>query len=403
MKRDHHPPRRDPRHAGWTRRDLLRAGLLAGAAWGSGLAGLAPALAAAPVEASLAGGRRLGLLPFQPEPDLPFGVPQGSGLDARLYFDLSRLEPEKLITPVEDFYVRTGVPDRLPSTAGWRLELGGRVAKPVVLRLADLEAEQRDFGVHLLECAGNASPARFGLISAGRWSGIPVEAVLDRARRNSDARAVRITGFDGHSQPSTSSRLGCSWVFTFEQLEACGAFFATHLNDRRLTPVHGYPLRLMVPGWYGCCAVKWVDRVDFVRGDVDATAQMREFAGRTHQHGVPEKALDYLPATIDPAAVPIRVEVWQVGERRRYRVVGVQWGGATGGSRLEIRFRPDGPYTRVSTQPERGDPDTWALWSHLWDPSPGRHLIQLRFDDPGLQTRRLDMGLYLRGVDIPPG
>lgn len=398
------PLMNDLRHDGWTRRGFLRRGLLAGAAlgWMSGLDDRVWALDA-PLgdEAPFSGGRKLGLLPFQPEPDLPFGVPVASGLDARLYVDLSRLEPGRLITPVEEFYVRTGIPDRLTATTDWRLQLGGKIEQPMALRLADLEAEVRDFGVHLLECAGNASPAKFGLISAGRWSGIPLAAVLDRARRTSGATAVRISGFDGHSRPSSSSSIGCSWVFTFDQLESSGAFLATHLNDQRLTPVHGYPVRLMVPGWYGCCAVKWVERIDFVTSGVAATAQMREFAARTHQDGVPEKALDYLPATIDPAAMPIRVEVWQVGERRRYRVVGLLWGGQVGKSQLQIRFRPSDPYSQVSSQPSRDDTRTWTLWSHVWDPPPGRYLIQLRLDDPSLQTRRLDMGLYLRGVEIP--
>src|SRR5438045_5252144 len=86
---------------------------------------------------------------------------------------------------------------------------------------------------------------------------------------------------------------------------------------------HGHPLRLLVPGWYGCTAIKWVDEVALVGDDAPATDQMREYAGRTHQDAAgprdqmlrragsrpegPPRAKDSRPATVDEAAVPVRV------------------------------------------------------------------------------------------------
>ena len=98
------------------------------------------------------------------------------------------------------------------------------------------------------------------------------------------------------------------------------------MNGQALTPDHGAPVRLAVPGWYGCAWIKWVDEIRWVAGDEPATSQMQEFAGRTHQNGVPVLARDYEAPAIDTAAMPIRVEQRRVDGRLEYRVVGIVLG-----------------------------------------------------------------------------
>src|SRR5262249_22404801 len=137
---------------------------------------------------------------------------------------------------------------------------------------------------------------------------------------------VRISGFDRYPVKSEFSRPGASWIFTQEDIAAAGAFLATLMNSRPLTRDHGAPLRLVVPGWYGCCCIKWVNQIAFVADGSPATSQMREFASRTHQRRIPTLARDYQPAVIDPAAMPVRVEKWLVGGRVTYRVYGIIWG-----------------------------------------------------------------------------
>ena len=160
------------------------------------------------------------------------------------------------------------------------------------------------------------------------------------------------------------------------------------------------PARLVVPGWYGCCCIKWVTGIKWVAADEPATSQMREFASRTHQDSVPERAADYRPATVDRAAMPVRVEKWKVDGKVVYRVVGIDWGGDGTASRLLIRFQPRDVYKPVSLQPDRSD-GGWGVWEHRWTAAtPGRYLIQLKLDGPPVPARRLDAGLYLRGVAV---
>ena len=378
------------------RRDLLRRSLGLGAALGIGGIDL-ETLLAAPDDDPWRGGTLLEVLPFAAEVPAPPGT---GGLDERRYTDLTKVDRDRLITPVEEFFVRTGVPDRLDRSLPWRIEIDGMVKRPSTLTPADLRRRAKAMGICMIECAGNSRATNFSLMSTAEWSGVPMAAILDETGPLPGAVAVKVSGFDDHSRGSTNSEAGCSWIFTREQLASTGAFLAIGMNGRPLTPEHGSPVRLVVPGWYGCCCVKWLNHIELVDGDRPATSQMREFATRTHQDGVPTRAADYAPATVDRAAMPVRVEKWRVDGKIAYRVTGLDWGGDPNVGRLMIRFHPRDAYLPVSRPAERTGV-SWGVWTHRWTPAtPGRYLIQLEIDDPQVRTRRLDLGLYLRGVVV---
>ncbi len=384
-----------PRHS---RRHFLRQSVGFGAALSFG--GLADLASLAAQESDPWHGERLADLVFQGEPRDPLGTRIASGLNARRYTDLSKIDRDRLVTPTREFFLRTDVPDQLDRDRPWRITIDGLARRPARRSPDDLEPHVRPKGVHLIECAGNSRATRFGLMSTAEWSGVPLEQLLREVEPLPTAKAVRITGFDQHSQGSTNSEAGCSWIFTRHQLVSAGAFLATRMNGQALPLEHGFPARLVVPGWYGCCCIKWVQRVELVDGEQPATSQMREFAARTHQDGVPRRAADFRPATIDRAAMPVRVEKWRVDGKIRYRVVGIDWGGDRSVGKLRIRFHPQNPYQPVTTQPE-GDSSRWAVWHHLWAPIvPGRYLIQLEIGDPPVLSRRLGAGLYLRGIAV---
>lgn len=349
------------------------------------------------------GGTLIGARPLfgRGAPDNPIGTLVGAGLDARLLTDLSTLTPDTLITSNEHFYVRTGYPDKLDPSRPWTLSLGGLVRRTVTLSVDDLARDVTPVGTHLLECAGNNNPRHFGLMSAARWSGVPIARVLERAQPIAGPARIRVSGFDGHSAPSRTSTPGASWIFGADELQRFGAFLATEMNGVPLPKDHGFPLRLLVPRWYGCACIKWVNAIDFVRDDEPATSQMQEFAARTFQNGQPERARDYAAATLDHAAMPIRVEKWVVGGRVLYRVVGIMWGGAEPTDALAIRFKSDEPFVRVHACPKPPSTTTWSLWWHAWRPaSLGRYEIVLKIDDPKIRSARLDVYYYARAVDI---
>jgi DMSO/TMAO reductase YedYZ molybdopterin-dependent catalytic subunit len=336
-------------------------------------------------------------------PGAPYGMLLGSALDARLFTDLSTLAPDRLIVPNDKFFVRTAYPPTIDGSKPWVIQLGGPGVTSRPLGLDELKPLVRPFGACLIECAGNTNPSNFGLLSTAEWDGVPLAAILDRMQppKGAARSLVLVSGVDDFSRPSQTSVPGASWIFSRDDLDRAGAFLATTMNGAALPKDHGLPVRLIVPGWYGCACIKWVDRIELVAASAPATAQMTEFAQRTHQNGRPALARDFAPAIIDLAAMPIRVEKWIANSRPLYRIVGVMWGGSKPTNALQIRFRPDEPFVPVSDCPMPKTPRTWSLWSHIWrPPSPRRYQIVLRVNDPAIRTRRLDVFFYVREVRI---
>lgn len=384
-----------------TRRSLLKAGVLYGSALVADLKGIAWPIAIQPQQTDpFAGGKRLGTVDFINEGIVPLDTPQGSELDGRMYTDLSKLEAQNPITRAEKFYIRTRASGLLPDPVSWQIRVNGLVDHPLALTMERLKESARPMGAHLMECAGNVRLTRFALISAGNWRGMPVSEILDEAKLKPAATRILISGFDRYAEPSKTSIPGASWVFSLDQLHAARAFLATELNDEPLTRDHGAPVRLVVPGWYGCTCIKWVNEITLVREDAEATSQMQEYAARTHQTGVPQLAKEYQPAAIEQAAMPIRIEKWSVAGKIKYRVVGIAWGGSQPVKVLAIRFNPEEDYVPVENfNHTRNDP--WTLWTHTWSPAaPGKYIIRLAVKEPQVQARRLDSGYYARTVEV---
>ena len=380
--------------------------------------------------------RFLGVVPLGPPGNrTPLERLLGKGLDARLFTDLTTLGPppsairnpqSDLVTPTERFYVRTAAADNLrprqqpPSLlAGTEVDLARLERTPGPVRV----------GPYLMECAGNSDPANFGLMSVATWTGFPMSDVIDQLAGDRAGGRILVSGTDP-AGPSATSVPGASWIFSRKDLER--AVLAVQMNGAPLPADHGGPARLVVPGWYGCACIKWVDRIERVADDAPATSQMLEFAARTHQpfdsvavaaslragrptdsatatptlRGGPSdpralRARDFLPAVIDTAAMPVRVEKWRVNGRLEYRITGIIWGGSTPTNALSIRFKSGGPWTRVEHCPLPASTLTWSLWTHTWRPdSPGRYEIVLRVDDSSIRTRRLDLFFYVREITI---
>ena len=352
-----------------------------------------------------AAGELLGTVPLSRTgaPEQPYGVKFGGrGLDARLITDLSRIESGRLITSNPQAFVRTECPALAARHRGpWQIRTSGPLRQEGSLTAGELLKSARPMGAHLFECAGNNNPANFGLMSVAEWDGVPLTDVLSKLERDAGADAVLVSGVDPDVPSSTGSTAGASWVIPLSSLDRLGAFLAVRMNGEPLPLDHGRPVRLAVPGWYGCAWIKWVDEIRLVGAGEPATSQMKEFAGRTHQSARHDLARDYIAPEIEAAAVPIRVERRRTAAGIDYRIVGIVWGGRRPVDRLAIRFGADGPWTPFSICPAPASSATWSLWDFRWQPErPGRHAIFLRVPDTSVPQRRLDAGYYMREVIV---
>ncbi len=324
----------------------------------------------------------------------------GSELDGRLFTDLSTLTPENPVTPTDHFFIRTRSSQLLDPSKPWNVHVSGLVEKPFTISAEVLAKKDRPMGLHLMECSGNTRSAHFGMMSVAAWDGVPLQEILETPKPRGAGVRVLISGFDRYQEESMTSEPGASWIFTPDELFSRKAFLATKMNGQPLRADHGAPVRLMVPGWYGCVCVKWVNQIEFVPDDTPATSQMQEYAGRTMQIGVPALARDYQPAIVEIAAMPTRVEKWLVGGKIRYQVMGIQWGGLAPSQATEIRFDSGERFVPVEIIPPSPG-SNWCFWSYAWSPPrTGRFTIRLRLNAANINARRMNSGYYDRSVDI---
>jgi len=384
-----------------SRRELLNALSIAGGAVCVGLDRiLSPAPSLGQTRNSFAGGEMLEIVPFAREGSPPMDTAVGEELDGRLYSDLTSATPEEPVTAAGRFYIRTRASSLLSEQNLQSILFRGFAGVPLNVGVGDLRAQARSMGTHLMECAGNTREGRFGLISVADWTGISLTEVLQRIPSIPNGARILVSGFDRYASQSASSTPGASWIFSLDDIRATKAFLATGMDGQPLTRDHGAPVRLVVPGWYGCACIKWLNEIRVVPDSAEITSQMQEFAFRTMQRGSPKLAREYQAPAIDQSAMVTRVEKWRVGERIKYRVAGIMWGGTTPVKRLEIRFNPDEDYLSVDEFQQSAN-DPWSFWSHSWSPTAtGPYLIRLRVAEPAMQTRRLDMGFYVREVAI---
>ena len=178
------------------------------------------------------------------------------------------------ITPNGQFYVRNHF--RIPrlDADSWHLTVDGMVERPLLLTLPELQNMPRETVTATLECAGNgrsllkpAAPGeQWGLcaVSTAAWTGIRLSHVLERAGIKAGALEVVFRGADvgpaGNPDPSNEP-IRFERSLSIDHALKSDALLADTMNGEPLPAEHGYPLRLIVPGWYGVASVKWLTEI----------------------------------------------------------------------------------------------------------------------------------------------
>ncbi len=212
------------------------------------------------------------------------------------------------ITPVGLHYLLThyDIPDVDPAT--WRLEVGGLVETPLSLSLDELRARPSFEVVVTMECAGNgrahvephvvSQPWLLEAVGTARWRGVRVADVLQEAGVHDGAIEILFTGLD-HGLEGGEEQAYERSVSVADVLEG-DALLAYEVNGVALPPQHGYPLRLVVPGWYGMTSVKWLSRITLIDEPFDGY-QMRHSYRVRHEEDEPGEPI----TTIAPRSLMV--------------------------------------------------------------------------------------------------
>ena len=349
-----------------TRREVVRGSL---AAAGLGMLGLpkwaVPALA-----------QGESLVPFT---DMPAQFPPGRG-DTRL-LDVRKVDGP--FTPADQFYTvqHYGHPVVDPST--FRLKLTGLVQRPTSLSLGDLRRIGTEELVAGFECSGNRRPLQ-GLCSNGRWTGVKLRTVLDRAGMKADAREVVFFGAD-RGQEEVEFRAD---KFTVEQQfgrslsreKALSAepFLAYALNGAPLTRHQGLPLRLIVPGWYGVANVKWLTQIHVQEDPYLGKYQARWY--RRLQGELIDGEIKWTETPISRMQLKSFIaRVTRAGAEAT--VFGIVLNDGTPLKSVEVKV-DNGPWRPALLDTETRSRYSWKLFRWTWDnPAPGEHTLVSRVTD----------------------
>jgi sulfite oxidase len=174
------------------------------------------------------------------------------------------------ITPVEHFFVRSHAYIPKVNVADWSLRIDGLVEKPLTLSLADLQQMPRVTLVSVLECAGNGryfyephlpgAQWKFGSVGNARWTGVRLRDVLTKAGVKAGATEILMDGAD----VPLGKMPDFQRTITLEKGTHPDTMLAYEMNGQPLTAEHGYPLRMIVPGWASDSWVKWLQHIEIL-------------------------------------------------------------------------------------------------------------------------------------------
>jgi sulfane dehydrogenase subunit SoxC len=310
------------------------------------------------------------------------------------------------ITPVGLHYLLVHYDIPAVDPAAWRLEIGGAVGRPQSLSLADLRELPAVTRPVTLECAGNgralleprpvSQPWLTEAVGTGEWTGVRLRAVLERSGLGDDVVELLFTGLDRGIEGGVEQL----YERSLPRAEALGdhALLAYELNGEPLPPQHGFPLRLVIAGWYGMAHVKWLARI---------TALTEPFGG--YQQAVGYRMYDadgeagtpvtrMLPRSLTiPPGIPDFMTRERFLDPGRCVLEGRAWSGWGPVERVEVSV--DGGATWADAQ--LGEPlgeRAWRGWSHAWDASaPGSYVISSRATDAAGNTQPVAPPWNLKG------
>lgn len=300
------------------------------------------------------------------------------------------------ITPREDFFVfhQTTVPTI--DAADWKLEVAGLVRRPISVtlqELRDMETQHPYEETVTIECSGNspAKEAMNGLVSTARWSGVRLATILERCGVLPEAREAVFFGADTETDPASGYTFHHGRSLFVQDAMAADVMIALRMNGEPLPPAHGFPARLVLPGWYGMTQIKWLTRIEWIDQRYEGTAMSRNYHSL---HAIDRNAQDPLLVETSISRNKLKSLIARVTrhqhQRNRYRIYGVAWGGRRPLAKVEVRT-DDNAWTEARIL-ERGGPHAWSLWSLDWgSPAAGRHtLVSRAVDDAGNLQPTLD-------------
>ena len=309
------------------------------------------------------------------------------------------------VTPIGMHYLLTHFDIPEADGSRWTVGVMGRVRNPLELSMDDLRGRPAVTVAVTMECAGNgrallhprplSQPWLSEAIGTAEWTGTPLAPILEQAGLADEVVELVFTGADHGIQGEVEQDYERSLTVAEAMRE--DVLLAYSINGQPLPPQHGFPIRLLVPGWYGMTSVKWLRRVTAV-GEPFEGFQMDAYRVRQQPDdpGVPVTRM--LPRSLMiPPGYPdffSRVRILDAG---RSLLRGRAWSGFARIARVEVSA-DGGRNWSLADVAQQPSPYAWAQWAYGWDATTGDHELATRATDEAGNTQPVDQPWNHHGV-----
>jgi len=280
----------------------------------------------------------------------------------------------------------------------WRLKITGLVGKPLELTLDEIKKRPRLTMPVAMECAGNGralfAPRRISqpwlleAIGNSEWTGTPLRGILQDAGLSSAAVEIVFTGLDQGVEGEQIQFYQRS--LTVDDAMRDEVLLVYEMNGEPLPPQHGYPLRLLMPGWYGMASVKWLDRIEAV-AEAFQGYQMARAYHYTRTADGPGEAVTLIRARalMIPPGIPDFMTRNRLVDAGAVTLTGKAWAGRVGVSDVEVSVDGGATWSKAELG-ESGSPYSWRTWTFLWNATPGEQVLLVRAIDAHKNRQPID-------------
>jgi DMSO/TMAO reductase YedYZ molybdopterin-dependent catalytic subunit len=309
-----------------------------------------------------------------------------------LEFPFSALS--SVVTANEQFFVRNHFSMPRLEQKDWRLRIEGRVKHPCELSYDELLSMPSRTVMMTLECAGNSriflSPKVSGLqwelgaVGNAEWTGVPLAAVLKRAGVKPGAIEVVLEGADSgeiKKEPQSPGKIQFARSLPLAKALMPEVILAHSMNGQPLSRSHGFPVRAIVPGWYGMASVKWLTRIVVTDQMFHGYFQTSDYTFWEQRDELPIQLLPVTEVEVKAQiARPVLHEV--VRANSVYRMHGAAWTGESEVTRVEVSTDGGSAWEQAQLL-GAPTPYAWRLWEHYWrtPPQPGICTVMARATD----------------------
>jgi DMSO/TMAO reductase YedYZ molybdopterin-dependent catalytic subunit len=324
----------------------------------------------------------------------PHVVPPGK---AMLHWD----ELKDWITPLDQLYGVQHYGVTKVDGGSYRLEIGGLVDRPKTLELDEIKKLPKKEVIATLECSGNGAGKDFcGAIGNVRWGGTPLAPLLKECGIAAEAIEVAFWGADHKAEKIRDGTYEQNFARALPMADALreDLILAYEVNGQPLSAGHGFPLRLIVPGWYGITWVKWLQRIE-----VRDRRLMTRFMARDYVTIRGEERPDGSVAWKESSVGPMNLKSFVARVVRRKEgtitITGAAWAGLTAVKAVEVKI-DEGEWKGAKIDESHSEPYTWRFWSFDWkNAAAGEHTIVSRAidekanvqpaaDDPAIKLKK---------------